>query len=79
MNAARDVSIDSNTVMVEGRLAWSISVRFPATTGRVLNNLTNRPISFRNGGQAVLDGNVVAAAQPGAPEALLRRAPGEIR
>ncbi|PYR23711.1 MAG: hypothetical protein DMF94_00480 [Acidobacteria bacterium] len=59
-NAARDVSIDSNTVMVEGQLGWSISVRFPTTTGRVRNNLTNRRILFRNGGQAVLDGNVVA-------------------
>jgi hypothetical protein len=60
-NAARDVSIDHNTVMVEGQLGWSISVRFPTTTGWVRNNLTNRPILFRNGGQAVLDGNIMTA------------------
>ena len=60
-NAAPDVRIEFNTVLVEGTLSWSISVRFPQTSGVVRNNLTARPILFRNGGSATLEGNVEGA------------------
>jgi hypothetical protein len=61
INAARDVEVDHNTVFVEGRLPWSISVRFPVSSGHVRNNLSNRPIHFRDDGHADLGGNVEGA------------------
>ena len=60
-NSARDVRIEHNTVLVEGRLGWSISMRFPATTGWVRNNLTNKRVTFRDGGQAQLENNISGA------------------
>ncbi|MBI2221539.1 MAG: right-handed parallel beta-helix repeat-containing protein [Acidobacteria bacterium] len=61
VNSARDVTVEHNTVVVEGSLDWSISVRFPETRGTVANNLTSREIKFRNGGAAVMKGNVTGA------------------
>ena len=58
---SRDVLVEHNTVFVEGRLPWSIGVRFPGPAGTIRNNLTNRSIMKRNGGQATLVGNVVTA------------------
>ena len=63
-NAARDLSIDHNTVLVEGQLPWSISIRFPLTSVKVRNNLTNRAIILRDGGQADQQGNLATAARP---------------
>jgi hypothetical protein len=60
-NAARDVRIEHNTILVEGRLPWSISIRFPATTGWVRNNLTSKRVTFRDGGQALLQNNISGA------------------
>ncbi len=60
-NAAPNTRIDHNTVLVEGTLSWSISVRFGGTTALVRNNLTNRSIVLRNGGAATRTGNVVGA------------------
>jgi hypothetical protein len=57
-NAARDIAIDHNTVLVEGHLAWSIKTRFPSTTGSVRNNLTNRRIMLLRDAQIALSGNV---------------------
>jgi hypothetical protein len=48
---------------VEGRLPWSISIRFPTTSGVARNNLTARRITFRERGTATLEGNVDAAAR----------------
>jgi hypothetical protein len=62
-NDARDVRIDHNTVLVEGGLPWSISVRFPTTNARVRNNLTNKTVQVRNGGRAERAGNVENATQ----------------
>jgi hypothetical protein len=62
VNAATDVRIEFNTVLVEGQLPWSISVRFPQTSAHVRNNLTARQILSRDGGHATLDGNVHGAA-----------------
>jgi hypothetical protein len=60
-NAAPDVRIEFNTVLVEGSLTWSISVRFPQTSGVIRNNLTARQVLFRDGGSATLEGNVEGA------------------
>jgi len=46
---ATGVTIENNTVLVEGSLPWSISVRFPLTSGVVRNNLTNRQVLARDG------------------------------
>jgi hypothetical protein len=77
-NAARGARVEHNTVLVEGRLAWSISVRFPATSAQLRHNLTNRPIQLRDQGQADLAGNVIDArrewfADPAAPNLRLTR------
>ena len=61
-NATRDVRIDHNTVLTEGLLSWSISLRFPTTTGYARNNLTTRSVLLRDGGTGVLVGNVSRAA-----------------
>jgi hypothetical protein len=63
VTAARDVHIEHNTVLVEGSLPWSISVRFPATSAVVTNNLTNRQVRRRDGGQAKTLGNVTNATR----------------
>jgi hypothetical protein len=58
-SAAKDVRIDHNTVHVQGRLPWSISLRFRGTTGIVQDNRTNRGVIFRDGAQATSLGNVL--------------------
>jgi hypothetical protein len=63
VTAARDVLIEHNTVLVEGRLPWSISVRFPAASALVRNNLANRQVLRRDGGQAATEGNVSNATR----------------
>jgi hypothetical protein len=60
-NAARDLRIEHNTVLVEGATPWAIGVRFPASEALVRNNLTNHRIFLRDGGRATLDGNVMSA------------------
>jgi hypothetical protein len=59
-SAAADVRIEDNTVLVDGGLPWSISVRFRSSHGIVLNNYTSRGIRLRDGAQASLLGNVEA-------------------
>jgi hypothetical protein len=63
VNANRDVRIEHNTVLVEGSMPWSISVRFRTTTAVVSNNLTNRRVMLRDGGRADLLGNVSGATR----------------
>jgi hypothetical protein len=61
-NAARDVRIEHNTVLVASRASpWSIGVRFPSGSASVRNNLTNQPILRRSGGRTQADGNVSVA------------------
>lgn len=62
-NAAPDVRVEFNTVLVEGQLQWSISLRFPQTTAVVRNNLTSRRILSRNGGNFQPEGNVEGATR----------------
>jgi hypothetical protein len=63
VTAARDVKIEHNTVLVEGSLPWSISVRFPTASASVTNNLTNREVRSRNGGRTTTAGNVTTATR----------------
>jgi len=62
-NSAKDVTIDHNSIMVEGSLPWSISVRWPTSNARVRNNLTTRQVLLRDGGRADETANVSGAAQ----------------
>jgi hypothetical protein len=57
-NAARGARIEHNTVLVEGRLSWSVSLRFPTTSAVVRHNLTNRAILLRDQGRAELTNNI---------------------
>lgn len=61
VNACPGARVEHNTVLVEGQLAWSISVRFAETSAVVVNNLTNRETGTRNGGKVDLKGNVSGA------------------
>jgi hypothetical protein len=60
-NSASGVSIEHNTVLTQGSVDWSISLRFPSTGATVRNNLTSLPIVLRNGGRAQVEGNVQGA------------------
>jgi hypothetical protein len=60
-NAAGTVPIDHNTVLTEGMLPWAISARFPGTIAFARNNLTSKPVTRRNGGEASVGGNVSGA------------------
>lgn len=63
-NAAKDVRIEHNTVLVEsGSSPWSIGVRFRGTTATVRNNLTNKDVIQRDGGRLTAEGNVTGAAR----------------
>jgi hypothetical protein len=61
VNASPDTLVEHNTVLVEGKVSWSISIRFPTASARVRNNLSNHQIILRNGAKAELAGNVVDA------------------
>ena len=60
-NAARDVRIEHNTVLSEGGVPWSISIRYAVTSAVVRNNLTSRQVILRDGGRADMAGNVAGA------------------
>jgi hypothetical protein len=62
-NAAPDVRVEFNTVVVEGQLSWSISLRFPQTSATVRNNLTSRRVLSRNDGRFTNEGNVEGATR----------------
>jgi hypothetical protein len=63
-NGARNVRIEHNTVLVESAASpWSIGVRFSSASATVRNNLTNRRILERDGGRAVMEGNVMGATR----------------
>jgi hypothetical protein len=61
VNASPGALVAHNTVMVEGKVPWSIGVRFPTASAQVWNNLSNQPILLRDGGKAELKANVVTA------------------
>jgi hypothetical protein len=61
VNASPDAVVEHNTVMVEGKVPWSISIRFPTASARVRNNLSNHRAILRDGGKAEMTANVVDA------------------
>ena len=58
VNASPGARVEHNTVLVEGKVPWSISIRFPTASARVWNNLSNRQIILRDGAKADLKANV---------------------
>lgn len=74
-NGARGARILHNTVLVRGRLPWSIGVRFPTTTADVRNNLTVMGIRSRDGGVMVAEAGNVS----GATMAWFVNAPADLR
>ncbi len=63
VNASPGTQVEHNTVLVEGQVPWSISIRFPTANARVRNNLCNHQIILRDGAKAELKGNIVTAAR----------------
>ena len=61
VNAGHDVRIEHNTVYVQGKIPWSIGVRFPSCTALVRNNLSNQEIRLRDRAQALQAHNVTSA------------------
>ena len=53
--------VEHNTVLVEGKVPWSISIRFPTASVGVWNNLSNRQVILRDGAKADLKGNMINA------------------
>ena len=41
-------------MLVEGKVPWSINIRFPTASVRVWNNLSNRQVILRDGAKADL-------------------------
>jgi hypothetical protein len=61
-NGARSARLYHNTVLVRGRVSWSMSVRFTTATADVRNNLTSFGLRARDGGVVLSDdGNVSGA------------------
>ncbi len=58
VNASPGAQVAHNTVLVEGKVPWSISIRFPTASARVWNNLSNRQVILRDGAKADLKANV---------------------
>ena len=63
VNASPGTQVVHNTVLVEGKVPWSISIRFPTANARAWNNLCNRQIILRNGAKAELKANIVTAGR----------------
>jgi hypothetical protein len=61
VNASPGAVVTHNSVLVEGKVPWSIGVRFPTASGRVCNNLCNHPVILRDGAKAELKANVITA------------------
>ena len=61
VNASPGTLVEHNTVLVEGKVPWSIGIRFPTASARVRNNLSNHQVILRDGAKAELAGNIVDA------------------
>ena len=61
VNASPGAKVEHNTVLVEGKVPWSISIRFATANARVWNNLSNHPVVPRDGAKADQKTNVVTA------------------
>ncbi len=58
---ARDVLVYNNTIYNTSNYKNSIEYRFTTTGTEIKNNLTNKNISSRNGGEALVEKNTIAA------------------
>ena len=61
VNASPNTRVEHNTVLVEGKVPWSIGIRFPTAMAQVWNNLSNRQVLLRDGAKADLKANLVTA------------------
>lgn len=62
LESATGTRVYNNTVYQEHSYPWAIEYRFGSTSGcYIANNLTNRDIASRDGGQASLEANVTSA------------------
>jgi hypothetical protein len=61
VNASPGALVEHNTVLVEGKVPWSIGIRFPTASALVVNNLCNHPVILREGAKADIKANVVTA------------------
>jgi hypothetical protein len=61
VNASPGALVEQNTVLVEGKVPWSIGIRFATASARVVNNLCNHQVILRDGAKAELTANVVEA------------------
>jgi hypothetical protein len=61
VNASPGALVEYNSVLVEGKVPWSISIRFPTASARVRNNLTNHAIVLRDGASADRAANIETA------------------
>jgi hypothetical protein len=61
VNAARDVRVEGNIVIVGGRLPWAIKFRFSPTRAVAVRNVTNRPIVAQDLATVRLENNKVDA------------------
>lgn len=62
LHNARDCTVSHNTVMLNGTYPATVEYRFEGTSVNILHNLTDGPITGRDGAAGVLDGNVTDAA-----------------
>jgi len=61
VNGSPGARVEHNSILVEGKVPWSISIRFPRSSARVWNNLANHQVILRDDATADLKANVVDA------------------
>ena len=82
VNASPGTRVEHNTVLVEGKVPWSIGIRFPSASAKVWNNLSNRQIILRDNANADLKANVRTPSATGSSDASrgdLRLSRGDLR
>jgi hypothetical protein len=64
VNSSPDTLVEHNTVLVQGAVPWSISVRFATASATVRNNLTSQPLIRRDGGRVLEEAGNIVDARP---------------
>jgi hypothetical protein len=59
VNAGSEVLVENNTVDVTGRIPWSISIRFPESFARVVDNKIARIVIARDGARVEESRNIL--------------------